>query len=133
MRVVQVRLENDDYDRLAAFAAGTGKEPEQLAAEAILIWMRSKDVEKKGGDEILRRTFIKLRLKGKDRTLRSVAEEAALPLETVERWDREIRGSPEEWSKAFQSAGKSSDPLAWEMTLRERFYDIWGHRPQSKA
>ena len=131
MRVLEVRLENDDYDRLATVAGSAGKAVEEVAAEALLSWIRGKEKALRVDDEVLRQGLIKARLQDRDQDLKSIAAELGVPLETAERWDREIRGVPAEWSKAFVFASKSFNPLTWEMTVRERFYGLWGHRPQA--
>ena len=131
MRVLEVRLENDDYDRLAAAAGKAGTTPEAAAAEAVMAWIRLREKEVQVDDEALRQRLIKLRLKDKDRGLASIAEEIGVGLEVAERLNRQIRSGGAEWSRAFIFASKSVDPLTWEMTVRERFYDLWGHRPQS--
>jgi hypothetical protein len=106
---------------------------EEQAAEAILQWARAKENESREGEETLKRRLIKLRLQDKDRSLESLAEEIGVSVDLVSRWDRGMRGSPEEWSKAFVFASKNTDPLTWEMTLRSRFYDLWGHRPLAQG
>lgn len=129
MRVLQVHLENQDYDRLAALAAKSGKAAEDLATEAILLWAKAREADLREGEETLKKRLIKLRLQNKERSLAAIAQELGLPEDVVTRWDLGMRASPEEWSKAFVFASKSADPLTWEMTIRERFYDLWGHRP----
>jgi hypothetical protein len=131
MRVLQVQLENQDFDRLAALAAKSGKAAEDLATEAILLWAKAREADLREGEETLKRRLIKLRVQSKDRSLAAIAQELGLPEDVVTRWDLAMRASPAEWSKAFVYASKSTDPLVWEMTLRDRFYDLWGHRPGS--
>jgi hypothetical protein len=131
MRVLAIQLENEEYDSLAALAARTGKQPEKLAAELLLAWVRGREAEQHQGDEASRRRFLMLRLQDKDRELAAIAAELNVRPEVVARWDERIRTEPEEWSKAFVFASKSVDPLSWEMTIRDRFYDLWGHRPRA--
>lgn len=131
MRVLEVRLENEDYDRLVALAGREGKPVEEVAAEALVAACAAREKALVVDDETLRNRFIKLVLQQKDRKLDSIAAELGVPVETTERWNRQIRSIPAEWSKAFVFASKSYDPLTWEMTIRERFYGLWGHRPQA--
>lgn len=128
MRVLSVRLENDAYDALAGLAGAAGKPPEVLASEAVAAWLadRAREAQRAGNEG--RSAYVAIRVSGKD----PVAAAAALGLsrEVVDTWDREIRGSPAAWTGAFSAASRSVDPLTWEMTTRERFYGIWGHRPK---
>jgi len=129
MRVLQIHLENEDYDRLVAIAAKKAKQPEELAAEGLVEWMRLKESEPVAGEETLKRRFLKLRLE--DRDVDAVATELQMPVEVVRDWDRAIRQSPAEWSKAFVYANKTIDALSWEMKIKNRFFTLWGHRPQA--
>jgi hypothetical protein len=131
MRVLEVRLENDDYDRFAAAAAKAGTPPETAAAEAVMAWTRLREKEGTIDEEALRQRFIRLRLKDRDRTLGAIAQEMGVDVAVTERWNRQIRSGAADWSRAFVFASKSVDPLTWEMTVRDRFYDLWGHRPQT--
>jgi len=127
MRVLELRLENEDYARLAAIAARRGSQPEELAARGLLEWVGRCEKESAASDEEMKHRFLKLRLA--DKPFDAIAAELQVSADTLKEWDRSIKQSPAEWSKAFAFANRSTDALTWEMKLKERFFDLWGHRP----
>lgn len=127
MRILQIKIENDEYDRLVAYAAEAGREVGDIAREVLARWMEGREQEKRQSEWKDRMRYARLRVGGKD--LQQIADALGVARDTVHAWEREIRSVPEVWSRTYFELKKSVDPLLWEMTYRNKFSDFWGEKP----
>ena len=127
MRILQIKIENDEYDRLVAYAAEAGREVGDIAREVLAGWMEGREQEKRQSEWKDRMRYVKLRIGGKE--LQQIAEALGVSRDTVLAWEQEIRALPDVWSKAYFELKKSVDPLMWEMTYRDKFANFWGEKP----
>lgn len=129
MRTIELVLENEEYERLLRLCEEQKREPAAAAREVLLEWLRGQ--EKRSGEEEweVRKRYMRARLQEREPNLAAIAESLGLTEETLRRWDAEIRRDPQQWRRAFVFVNKSTDPLRWEMTIKDRFYDAWGHPP----
>ena len=127
MRVLEVQLENDLYDTLAAEAESRGTSCGELVALVVGEWVEQRLREREEKEWETRRLYLKLRVQKQEQE--RIAERLKIPVERLREWDQRIRSDPAQWSKAYFALKKSVDPLMWEMTFRNRFRDLWGEKP----
>jgi hypothetical protein len=126
MKDIVIKLEDQAYDTLSERAAKKGTEPEHLAEELVMQWIQQG--EKGESRQELRQRFLKMRLKGSE--VSEISETLGCGLDVIEHWNEEIKADPNVWTNSFFYLRKSVDPLRWEMRFMDRFYELWGQKPQ---
>ena len=66
MRILQVKIENDQYDRLVTRASEAGVEPGDLVRDVLGEWLQSKDRESRESEWKDRMRYVKLRIRGQE-------------------------------------------------------------------
>ena len=124
--MAELRIEIDDplYARLSQMAAEQDKTPGKIVEEHIIQWLNPKPVTKDMGRW---KAYVSLRMKGLE--AREISEQLDCSEEDLSDWDREIRTSPKRWNEAYFIIRKATDPLTWEMKVRDRFLELWGEKP----
>ena len=122
----ELKIEIDDVlaARLDQAAAAQGKSPGELVREHLADWLEPKPVTEDRG---MWKAYVTLRMRGL--SMEEIAEQLDRGTEKLEDWDRQIRSDPRRWNEAFFQMRKATDPLAWEMKVRDRFIDLWGEKP----
>ena len=127
VRTLELKLENDQYDRLVSQAAAAGKEPGDIMRGILDEWLGKRVQEQRQSEWKDRMRYVRLRIKGQETG--EIAEALKIDRDTVLGWEREIKTIADVWSKAYFELKKGMDPLLWEMTYRDKFTGIWGDKP----
>jgi len=122
----ELRIEIDDVlaARLNQEAAARGKSADELVREHLAAWLKPKPVT---DDRGMWKAYVTLRMRGL--AMEDIAEQLDRGAADLEEWDRRIREDPKRWNEAYFQIRKATDPLAWEMKVRDRFIDLWGDKP----
>ena len=128
MKEIRIKLSESQYALLSTLAEKSDTTPDELAKEQIISWLNQQSEETPVTDENKRDEFIKMRMQELD--FPTIARELRCPEEKLLEWDNKIRGDTKVWNGAYFLMRKASDPLSWEMKKRDRFFELWGERPQ---
>ena len=124
MPELKIELSDVLAARLNQAAAAQGKSAGELVQEHLADWLAPRPVTEDRG---LWKAFVTLRMRGL--AMEDAAEQLQRETADLEAWDRQIREDPKRWNEAYFQIRKATDPLAWEMKVRDKFIDLWGEKP----
>jgi hypothetical protein len=124
MPELRIEIDASLYARLSQMAEKQGKTPGEIVEEHIVQWLNPQPVTK---DKGMWKAYVSLRMKGLEPG--DIVEQLDCTVEDLSRWDQEIRSNPGRWNEAYFLMRKATDPLTWEMKVRDRFVAYWGEKP----
>ena len=127
MKKVTFLLEEDLYEQITKAAFDKKIDISDLAKEIVMNWIKKDAGGNVMSQEDVKRRYIRLRIQ--DKPIEHIGKELGISQTILEGWENDIRQTPNEWMKTFIFIRKSTDPLTWELKIQDRFYDIWGKKP----
>jgi len=124
MAELRIDIEDSLHARIVQMAAEQGKSPEEVVTEHITQWLNPKPV---AVDKGRWQAYVSLRMKGL--TVQDISEQLDCSKQDISTWDGQIRSNPQRWNDAYFLVRKATDPLSWEMKVRDRFLELWGEKP----
>jgi hypothetical protein len=128
MKEIRIKLSEPQYVLLSTLAEKSDTIPDELAQEQVISWLNQHSEETSAAGENKRDEFIKMRMEELD--FPTIARKLGCPEEKLLEWDSKIRGELKSWNGAYFLMRRASDPLSWEMKMMDRFFELWGQRPQ---
>ena len=128
MKEIRIKLSESQYILLSTLAEKSDATPDELVQEQIISLLNQQSEETSAAGENKRDEFIKMRMQELD--FPAIARKLGCPEEKLLEWDSKIRGDTKVWNSAYFLMRKVSDPLSWEMKMMDRFFELWGQRPQ---
>ena len=125
MKELRIKMTDVTAARLDQIAEEKNKTPSQIVEEHVDGWLNPQPISADRGQW---KAYVTLKMRG----LRTeeIAEQLDRNLEDLEEWDRSIREDPRRWREAYFQIRKATDPLSWEMKVKDKFIGLWGQKPE---